>query len=459
MASVTLEFLAGQIAEPLDPDIDDLGRANVVTAKRRNGGEATVSEPAGPLGTVAVGPVPKVVDTNPASDADLSQHAAYHLALATEPGPRYPTIEVNLDANPALTAEVAALDIGDRLSLRSIPPELGQPSSDTLILGYTEVIGTHSRSFTFNSTRGGILFHVGRLDGDGGACLQTAGAQLDSAITDEQTAFAVYTTVPPLFTTSPPAGAKVTVRDREVMPVAGVASSLVDAFGRTVAGWGTSDGGQVWTASGSGSASVSGGFGRHVLTAGQTVLCSAGLSLATVDLLIGHTGISSPPAGDNVEVGARLRVTNGGNDYLQVRTFRQPGGAVTINLNQVVNGVQTAATGFPTVSGVTATDSIAIRVQPDDDEIRARAFVVGSDEPDTWQVTLAVTHLSPGDVTMRGMLGSSWSGASPLTIFWDNIEILNPQMFTVTRTVGERMAHPAGSDFRVARESALRLTL
>lgn len=456
MASVTLNFRAGQVAEPLEPDIDDLGRNNVVKAKRRNGAEVVASLDTGPLGTAAIGRNPKDVDVNPASDADLPQHAAYHLALATQPGPRFPTITVNLDANPQLVSAVAALDIGDRLSLRTIPPELGRPEADTLALGYQEVIGSHSRTFAFNTDRGGILFNVGVLDGGATACLQTSGAQLGTAITDTQTGFPVFTSAGPVFTLTPPVGARIIVRDREVMPVASVASALKDAFGRTVGvGWGTADSGQSWTASGS--ASVSGGFGQQSLTAGATVLCSAGVSWPDVDIVLGHTGISSAPAGDNVEIGARLRVANGGNNYVQVRTFRQPGGAVTINLNEVVSGSQTGASGFPTVPGVVSTDSIAIRLQAFGSALRARAWIVGGVQPSDWHATLTATLLTAGDVSIRGMLGGSWSGASPLTVFYDNIEIANPQTFTVTRDLDQRMAHPVGGDVRVYRP--IRLTL
>ena len=219
MASITLDFLAAHIKEPLDPDIDDLGRSNVITAKGPGGEETTVSLDTGPLGTASIGRNPKDVNANPLSDDMLVQIASNRLALATEPGPRYPTITVNLDAHPGLTAVVAALDVGDRLSLQSLPPELGRPTADTLVLGYTETIGTHSRVFAFNSDRGEILSHVGVLDGDASACLQTSGAQLGGSITDSQTSFTVATTSGPVFTTSPPAGAKIIVNGRDVMTV------------------------------------------------------------------------------------------------------------------------------------------------------------------------------------------------------------------------------------------------
>lgn len=455
-ATLTLNWLAGHISGPLEPDLDDAGRANIVIAKRRDGSSATATETTGRLGTAAIGPYQTDVPVNPATDDALKHHANYHKVLGTNPDPRYPRVVVDLDANPGLISTASSVDVGDLVPLESIPEDMGQASAELLVLGYAETIGSHRRKITYNTRPGGILTHVGKLDGGSGACLQTAGAQLSAAITDEQTSVQVFTSTGPLFTTSPPAGAKIVVRDREVATVGAVASALSDAFGRTVGvGWDVADSGQTWTASGT--AEVSGGFGRQSLTAGATVLCSAGVSLPDVDITLGHTGISSPPVGDNVEVGARLRVS--GSSYIQVRTFRQPGGTVTINVNEVVGGVQTASSGFPTVPGVVSTDAIAIRLQAFGTVLRAHAWLVGGDPPEDWHAELTAAYLAAGDVTIRGMLGSSWSGASPLTVFYDNIVIVNPQTFTLTRDPDLRMEHPAGADVRVARQSALRLTL
>lgn len=223
MASITLNFEDGQIAPDLEPDIDDFGRTNVVTAARRNGGQATVSDDTGSLGTAAIGAYKTQVDINPDSDDALPQHAHFHLILGTDPDPRYPQVVVDLDANPDLVDGIANVDIGDVIGLEGIPADLGQPDALLLVNGYTEVIGSHRRTITFNTRPGAILTTVGFLDGDANACLQTAGAQLDAAITAEQVSFAVATTSGPIFTTSPPSGAQIIVNDREIMTVTSIA--------------------------------------------------------------------------------------------------------------------------------------------------------------------------------------------------------------------------------------------
>src|SRR5688572_27126907 len=114
MATVTLDFEGQQIAEPLEPDIDDLGRTNVVIAARRNGSQATESDDTGPLGTATIGTYRTQVDINPSTDDVLPLHAGYHLALGTDPDPRYPIVPVELsEQDSGFIAEVAAIDVGD----------------------------------------------------------------------------------------------------------------------------------------------------------------------------------------------------------------------------------------------------------------------------------------------------------------------------------------------------------
>lgn len=221
MATATLDFDAGQIADPLEPDIDDLGTINVVIAASFTG-QATDSDTDGSLGTDAIGTYRSQVDINPEDDDALPQHAHYHLVLGTDPDPRYPQVAVDLTEQDAdFIADVSTIDIGDLLTLQSIPADLGQPAADILISGYTEVIGSHTRTIAFNTRPGAILTSVGILDGDDTACLQTAAAH-SSAITAEATTFNVATDSGPIFTTSPPVGARIIVRDREVMTVTAI---------------------------------------------------------------------------------------------------------------------------------------------------------------------------------------------------------------------------------------------
>lgn len=460
MASVTLDFRAGQIAEPLEPDIDDLGRNNVVKAKRRNGAEATATLDTGPLGTAAIGRNPKDLDVNPASDLDLPQHAAHQLALATQPGPRFPTITVNLDANPQLVSAVAALDVGGRLSLQSIPPELGRPDADTLALGYQETIGTHSRVFTFNSTRGGILFHVGVLNGGATACLQTSGAQLAAAISDVQTAFLVFTATGPVFTLTPPAGARIIVRDREVMPVVGVASAETDGFSnRTVAnGWGNADSGAAYVMDG-GSASdysVSGGFGR-ILSPTAGVLRYMKLPIVTAYINVTINVRFAIAAASGAGITSRLTWGTDLSNYYEAILLLGTSGSMTLQLSKRLAGVGSTLVSPVTVDTNDANDIWWPRLERGPNGlVRATAYNLnGTGVPTV--LTATDTDITDGQIIAVGNRRETGNTDSTLEVRWDTLIVSNPQKFTVTRDPDQRMAHPAGGDVRGYRP--IRLTL
>lgn len=453
----TADIAEGQVVDDLEPDDNDLRYRNQWTAKRTDGSEATVQGRDGEAGITLQDsdPLYEAEDTfSVGADGQLPHLAGWLVHRDSLEEDYWPNVGINLAKTPELIGDWLGLRFGQRVNVTNVMDQAGVDTIDALREGYAQRWNSKEWLVRMN-TAPATTYDVGTC-GDSvtaGSWAQTSDdTQLQAELASGGTS-ATAMIDGPLFSTeedldSTPLSI---IIGGEVMPVAAITSALADAFGdAVVSGWDVADTGQTWTVSGSGTASVSGGFGRQSLTAGQTVLCSAGVSLSDVDLVLEGTDISATPAGDNVEVGARLRVTNSGNNYVQCRTFRQPGGGVTINLNEVVNGSQTAATGFPTVSGVTSTDSIDIHMQLDGTTFRARAFLTGGTEPTTWDVELTVNHVTgSGDVTVRGMLGSSWSGASPCTVLYDGIDVSNPQTFTVTRTLAK--THPAGSQLAVHR--------
>lgn len=452
-----LDFVAEHIAGVPQPADDDQRMLNKFTASRSGGSSATAEQETGPFRTGPGGPgeVPGSATVNVETDNQLQPYAGWKVRLGTINEDRWPQLGFHLHGAPDLIPGWLSTFLGHRVTVANPPNPMNPYTIDAVIEGFSYRWDEVSWTAVLN-TSPASPYMVG-IAGDSttpGSWPQTGDStQLQTELASGGT-LATAMIDGPLFSTDAAdlaASPLSIVVGGEVMPVSEISSVLADAFDDVVvSGWDVADTGQTWTVSGSGSASVSGGFGRQELTAGQTVLCSAGVSLSDLDLLLEGTNISSAPAGDNVEIGARLRVGAGGNNYIQVRTFRQPGGTVTINLNEVVGGSQTATTGFPAVSGVTSTDSIDIRVQPDGNVLRARAWLNGGAEPTTWQVELTANNvLAPGDVTVRGMLGSSWSGASPLTVFYAGVDASNPQSFTVTRTLAK--THPAGSQLAVHR--------
>lgn len=116
------------IGPPLRPRYDDRIIFNDVTVRRRNGGEARAVQTSGPLNVSdpiddpdGVGRVDTSIDVNTETDDVLPVHAGWHLSRGTVPDARYPQIVVDLDAAPSLGATIAALEVGDALSLADLP--------------------------------------------------------------------------------------------------------------------------------------------------------------------------------------------------------------------------------------------------------------------------------------------------------------------------------------------------
>ena len=129
---------------------DDQGTHNIVTAAQRDGGQYTVSDDTGPLGTQpppdGAGEARQKVDVNVADEAaDLPQQANWWLRRGTVDLPRYPQVTIDLNAHPELVADVEATDVGSVITIDGYRENLIR----LFVLGWTEVAGHHTRTITF----------------------------------------------------------------------------------------------------------------------------------------------------------------------------------------------------------------------------------------------------------------------------------------------------------------------
>ncbi|GLH94891.1 hypothetical protein [Phytohabitans aurantiacus] len=198
-----LDFAAGQIAPPLDPDIDDAHVRNDVTVKRVNGSSARAVQETGVLNVNdpatdpdGVGRYVTQYDVNTAFDAALPDIAGWRLHLGVTPDIRYAAVTVDLGAAPDLTADVDAINIGDVLTIANLEADLVR----LLVLGYTETIHTHTRTITFNCVPASP-YSVAQLDDPVLGRLNTEGSELTTGIDDNDTSLSVATTRGPLWTT------------------------------------------------------------------------------------------------------------------------------------------------------------------------------------------------------------------------------------------------------------------
>ena len=182
--ALELDFDAAEVAPPFEPKIDDQATRNDVTATRPAGGSARVAQESGPLNVNdprddpnGVGRYETQIDVNPEDPNTLAQMASWRKHLGTIDEARYPRVTVDLVACPHLEGAASAVDIGDRIMVANPP---GQPDDASLIvLGLTEVNGTHRRSITFNCVpesayRVGVATNGHGLLGSGGSTVASA---------------------------------------------------------------------------------------------------------------------------------------------------------------------------------------------------------------------------------------------------------------------------------------------
>jgi hypothetical protein len=129
---------------------DDLGVHNVVTASQRNGGDSTAEDSTGPLGSQAppsgAGEYRQTVDVNlDDEDTELPQVANWWLRRGTVNLPRFPQVTIDLGAKPSLITAVESVEVGSVITITGFREYVIR----LYVLGWTETIGTHTRTITF----------------------------------------------------------------------------------------------------------------------------------------------------------------------------------------------------------------------------------------------------------------------------------------------------------------------
>jgi hypothetical protein len=189
-----LDYSAGHIAPTLEPSEDDTFIHNDVTVSRPGGSSArsTLDVAVDPYHTLTTQPPPDgvgtydrgTVEANVATDDQLDELAEWLRHLGTWDELRYPSVTVefaapSLVANPTLAAQLAALDTGDQLRLDGLPAWLPPDQYAALVRGSVEVIGTHTRSITWNLAPGWPL-EVWQMDSGGSTLVHAVNASATS---------------------------------------------------------------------------------------------------------------------------------------------------------------------------------------------------------------------------------------------------------------------------------------
>ncbi len=158
-APVTLDYDAGHVSPPLDPEPDDQNVANDRQVKRRNGSSARRELTFGPLSVLdppdGVGRYDDSITLDAYSDDQLEHIANWRLHIGTWDAERYPRVRVDLSANPDLIPTVAGLDSGDHVRITGLPSWLPPEDAELIVEGYRETLGFHDWDIVVNCSPAG----------------------------------------------------------------------------------------------------------------------------------------------------------------------------------------------------------------------------------------------------------------------------------------------------------------
>jgi hypothetical protein len=171
-SAVTLDYSAGDLAAPLDPTDDDQQLANDVTVSRPDGSSARAVLEEGPLSVLppeqgGVGRYETSDSANVYADDQLADQAGWRLHAGTVDEARYPQVRVQLAPNTGLVGDVAALDVGDKITLTGLPAWLPPDDVELIVEGYSEtIVWPNVWDVTFNCSPASV-FDVAQVETDG----------------------------------------------------------------------------------------------------------------------------------------------------------------------------------------------------------------------------------------------------------------------------------------------------
>lgn len=463
--ALVLNYAGAQLAEVPVPVEDDQRIANRVTITV-NGVSATYEETEGrlstalpPAGVGVYGPSDTTLNLASTDAADLLDQAAWRVHLGTVDEARHPQITVNLahpsfTSDPALKRAVLALRQGDRIQVQNPPDWLPPDAIDQLVLGFEETITRFEHRITMVCAPASP-YTVGFLD-SAAARVDTDGTETVTAITSSDTT--VYVTPKAgqtgLWTTDSTETPWDVRAAGEVWTVTSCTGFIEDAFGRSSASsWGSADTGQAWTSAGGvvSDYSVGSGYGVHVLS---TVDVTRRTSITAVSPDCDYYGsitTSALASGDSLFGALTARMLDSENMYMARLEFLTTN-VIVLVIRKIVANVGTTIGGVTLSATHVAGTFIRVRFQAKGSALKAKAWPATEVEPPTWDIEVTDSSIVlPHSLGTRSIRTTGNTNAASVEIRYDNFAVVNPQTFTVTRSVnGCVKAHAAGTDVRLA---------
>ncbi len=197
---LALDYAAAHLSG-IEPTDDDQQTRNDVTVQRVAGSSARAVLETGALSVAGppagVGRYDQEVTLNLQADAQVADAAGWLLHLGTVDEARYPVLGVDLarapfQADPALAAQVRALDVGDRLTVDNPPAWLPPDPITQLAQGFTETMGNFIHRVAVNCAPESPWGQAARYD-DGASRYSSDGSTLDTGVDSSATSLQVAT--------------------------------------------------------------------------------------------------------------------------------------------------------------------------------------------------------------------------------------------------------------------------
>lgn len=460
-AQLTLNYAGFNLSEGPTPVEDDRYIQNQITVTVGEVSQ-TYAETSGTLSTAlpptGVGVYGTDLTLNLADSGEALSQAAWRVHLGTVDEPRYPEISVNLAhssfvSNPALKQAVLGLRQGDRIVVQSLPSWLPPGDISQIILGFSETITRFEHRLTFVCAPASP-YQAGVFD-SASAVVDTDGSELAAGASSSATTIDVRPSAGygGLWTTDS-SNMPFDVRaGGEVMRVTAVTPWLSDVFNRSSSSsWGTADTGQAWQATG-GSAtdySVSGGVGLHTLT---TVTTTRRTYVDTVYVDFDYyldVSTSATATGGSLFGGLTGRYIDSSNTHYARMEF-STANVLTLTLRQFFDGSESVLGTYVLPDTYVAGTYYRIRFKAEGSSFKAKAWLATDVETPEWQISVTSTGITETFFFgTRSSASSANTNVNPV-VQYQNARIVNPQKFTVTRSVdGVVKAQTAGTDLRLA---------
>lgn len=426
--ALILDYAQCHVSAPFEPTDDDQSVVNDVTVSRVDGGSARAVQETGRLSIQSppdgVGLYDTDVSLSLASDGQAVNQASWRLHLGTVDEPRFPSVTVDLAANPGLADAFLTLVEGDLIRITNVPDWMGPGDVDLLVQGWSETLNTFQWRVVLNCSPASP-WTVGVWEDPVLGRADTVESVLTEPIGEDDTEILVSTLRGPEWTEDPGEFPfSITVGGEEIL--VGPDPLVRDTFTREIPeGWGSADVGGDWvTVGGSPEDFWVPGTGVGVMrldTAGEARWAVIDVDRPDVDIQA-QVSIDTVPEGGPHLPALVARFIDASNAYI---------GRLVIHTDEVLLGLYKLVDGSEVflanmVTDLAIDDPIMIRLQVVGTKLRAKAWVSGGAEPAEWMVEAVDDHHEHiGAVGVYSRLSSS-STAAPVSFAWSQFEVGSP---------------------------------